>query len=131
MTEFQDDTFITMEFMGCQVHAIGKAIRPLLTDPATYSNLQYSKLGATIDISINTPEDVLFGFAVLKIPPSSSSSSNKLLTSFFFVTDGEPCTRNMKVQHDYQGVANITILWELNKILCTLHLYTLKMYVVS
>ena len=28
MTEFQDGTFITMEVMGCQVGAIGKAIRP-------------------------------------------------------------------------------------------------------
>jgi len=24
--------------MGCQVHAIGKAIRPLFTDPATYTS---------------------------------------------------------------------------------------------
>lgn len=66
----------------------------------TYSDLQQTRCYHRHD----TPEDVLVGFTVLKIPPSSSSSSNKLLTSFFFVIDGEPCTRNMKVQHDYQGV---------------------------
>ena len=26
----QDDTLITMEIMGCQVHAIGNAIKPFL-----------------------------------------------------------------------------------------------------
>jgi len=36
VTEFQDGTFITMEVMGCQIHAIGKAIRPLSADPVTY-----------------------------------------------------------------------------------------------
>ena len=36
MTEFEDGTLITMEAMGYQVHAIGKAIRPLFTDPVTY-----------------------------------------------------------------------------------------------
>jgi len=36
VTEFQDGTFITLEVMGCEVHAIGKAIRPLFTDPVTY-----------------------------------------------------------------------------------------------
>ena len=35
LTEFQDSTVITMEVMGCQVHAIGKAIRPLFADPVT------------------------------------------------------------------------------------------------
>ena len=33
MTEFQDGTFITMEVLGCQVHANEKATRPLFADP--------------------------------------------------------------------------------------------------
>ena len=37
MTEFLDGTLITMEVMGCQVYAIRKAIRPLFTDPVTYT----------------------------------------------------------------------------------------------
>ena len=36
MNEFQDGTLITMEVMGCQVQAIGKAIRLLFADPVTY-----------------------------------------------------------------------------------------------
>ena len=36
VTEFQDGTSIAMEVKGCQVNAIGKATRPLFTDPATY-----------------------------------------------------------------------------------------------
>jgi len=35
VTEFQDGNFIVMEVMGCQVHAIGKAIRPPFADPIT------------------------------------------------------------------------------------------------
>ena len=35
MSEFQDGTSITMKVMGCQVHAIGKAIRLLFADPVT------------------------------------------------------------------------------------------------
>ena len=35
MTEFQDGNFIVMEVIGCQVHAIGKAIRPLFADLVT------------------------------------------------------------------------------------------------
>ena len=35
MTEFQDGTLITMEVMGCQMHAIGKVIRTLFSDPCT------------------------------------------------------------------------------------------------
>ena len=36
MAEFQDGTLITTEVEGCQVHAIGKAIRPPFADPVTY-----------------------------------------------------------------------------------------------
>ena len=36
MIEFQDGIFVIMEVMGCQVHVIGKAIRPLFADPVTY-----------------------------------------------------------------------------------------------
>ena len=35
MTEIQDCTLVTMEVMGYQVHAIGKAKRPLYVDPVT------------------------------------------------------------------------------------------------
>ena len=33
--EFQGDTVLTSEVMNCQVHVIGKAIRPLFADPVT------------------------------------------------------------------------------------------------
>jgi len=33
--EFQEGTFITMEVIDFQVHAIGKAIRPLFADLVT------------------------------------------------------------------------------------------------
>ena len=36
MTKFQGGTIFTGEVMGCQVHAIGKAIRPLFPDLETY-----------------------------------------------------------------------------------------------
>ena len=36
MTEFQYGTFLTVEAMGCQMHTIGKAIRPLFADLVTY-----------------------------------------------------------------------------------------------
>jgi len=35
VTKFQDGIVITTEVMGCQVHAIGKAIRPIFADPVT------------------------------------------------------------------------------------------------
>jgi len=35
VTKFQDGTLITIKVMSCQVHAIRKAIRPLLTDLVT------------------------------------------------------------------------------------------------
>jgi len=41
VTEVQDGTFITMEVMGCQVHAIGKAIRLLFADPVTYIDTSF------------------------------------------------------------------------------------------
>ena len=40
--EFQDGTLITTEVMGCQVHAIGKATRPLFADPVTFLMLNCS-----------------------------------------------------------------------------------------
>jgi len=46
VTEFQDGNFIVMEAMGCQVHAAGKAIRPLFADPVTimYEQANFSVL---------------------------------------------------------------------------------------
>jgi len=35
VTKFHDGTFITMEVIGCQVRAIGKAVRPTFTDLVT------------------------------------------------------------------------------------------------
>ena len=35
MTEFQNSTVIIMEVMGCQVHGIGKAIRPFFAQLQT------------------------------------------------------------------------------------------------
>ena len=37
MTKFQDGTIHTSQVMDCQVHAIGKAIRRLFTDPVNIS----------------------------------------------------------------------------------------------
>jgi len=34
--KFREGILITVEVMGHQVHAIGKAIRPLFADPVTY-----------------------------------------------------------------------------------------------
>ena len=42
MTECQDGTLITMEVMGYQVHAIGKAIGPLFADPVAFIDLLWS-----------------------------------------------------------------------------------------
>ena len=46
MTKFQHGTIFTIQVMGCQVHTIGKAIRPLFTDPVT--NLEFSTRVGTI-----------------------------------------------------------------------------------
>ena len=36
MTKFQAGTILKTHVMDCQVHAIGKAIRPLFADQVTY-----------------------------------------------------------------------------------------------
>ena len=41
MTKFQDGTILTSQVMDCQVHAIGKAIRPLFADPVTFYLLHF------------------------------------------------------------------------------------------
>ena len=38
MTKFQAGTMHTSQVMDCQVHAIGKAIRPIFADPVTISD---------------------------------------------------------------------------------------------
>ena len=40
MIEFQDGTLTTMEVMGCQVHAIRKALRLLFADPVPYGEVK-------------------------------------------------------------------------------------------
>ena len=57
MTDFQDGTLITMEAMGCQVHVIRKAIRPIFADPVStktsWSSAQsYTYIAKTIVISL-------------------------------------------------------------------------------
>ena len=55
MTEVQDGTLITMEVMGCQMYAVGKAIRPLFADPVTFIR----KHSFSMIISMN-PELILY-----------------------------------------------------------------------
>ena len=38
MTKFQAGIILTSQVMDYQVHAIGKAIRPLFTDPVAYND---------------------------------------------------------------------------------------------
>jgi len=45
VTESQDGNFIVMEVMGCQVHVIGKAIRPLFTDLVT---IMYEQVNVSV-----------------------------------------------------------------------------------
>ena len=54
MTKFCNGTLITMEVMGCQVHAIGRAIRPFFTDPVTYAKFQSSKNGSDLCVKYYT-----------------------------------------------------------------------------
>ena len=67
MTEFQDGNFIAMEVMGCQVHAIGKAIRPLFADPVTIIDSWVMSLHAGISEAINFYLLTLGGFNLVVI----------------------------------------------------------------
>ena len=42
MTKFKTGTILTGQVMDCQVHAIGKAIRPLSTDLVTINQIPQS-----------------------------------------------------------------------------------------
>jgi len=65
-TQFQDGTSITMEVMGCQVHAI---IRPLLADPVTYDVWLLSEIRQlAVIFKIKSFQTVLGFTMVLRIP---------------------------------------------------------------
>ena len=61
MTKFQASTILASQVVDCQVHAIGKAIRPLFTHPVTYNMCMVNIHNYTHMISLRMLEVVLVG----------------------------------------------------------------------